>query len=228
MKKLISALLLFLTSGFFSCALCAEVTQKTRIAVLYFENNSRRAELAPLAKGLCDMMISAMAESAQIAVVERTRLEEVLKEINLSNSKSFDQGTAAKIGKLLGAEYLVFGSFLELGTKFRIDARMVHVETGRICATAGVAGKADDFDEIERKVVDKLLLKLPSKGADAANKQSGGKAKVSVKTATKYGTALDKIDSGDKKNARKILSEVVAENPDFTLAANTLREISAD
>ena len=228
MKKLISTLLLFLAVGFFACALCAEAPQKTRIAVLYFENNTRRAELEPLAKSLCDMMIGDMAENTQISLVERTRLEEVLKEIKLSNSKGFDQSTAAKIGKLLGAEYLVFGSFFELGTKFRIDARMVHVETGRICATTGASGKADDFDEIERKIVDKLLLKLPAKAAGPASRQIAGKAKVSVKTATKYGTALDKIDSGDKKNARKILSEVVAENPDFTLAANTLREISGD
>jgi len=127
MKKIMLLSLLLCGIGIFSCTSFAGEMSKTRIAVLYFENNSSRGELAPLAKGLCDMMIADLTEDPRLSVVERTRLEEVMKEIKLNNSKSFDPDTAAKIGKLLGAEYLVFGSFFEMGTKFRIDARMVNV-----------------------------------------------------------------------------------------------------
>lgn len=133
----------------------AEETSKIKkhIAILYFENNTgeQARVFSPLAKGLCNMMISDFSSQNSLKVVERTRLEEILKELELNKSGSIDQKTAAKIGRLAGAEYLVLGAYLEFMGKFRIDARVVEVESGRIIVSFGASGKADSFEEIEKK-----------------------------------------------------------------------------
>ncbi|MFU2519025.1 MAG: CsgG/HfaB family protein, partial [Clostridiales bacterium] len=112
------------------------------------------------------MMISDFSQASRFAVVERNKLEEVLKELKLGQTRSFDSATTARIGKLLGAEYLVFGSYFEFLGRFRIDARVVKVETGQVVASVGAAGKVDEFELLEKKIVSdlhtKMKLPLPS------------------------------------------------------------------
>ena len=92
-----------------------EVTKNAnakRIAIIYFDNSSDDKKLDQLKKGLADMLISDLSKVSMLDVVERAKLEEILKEQNLNNSSKFDAKTATKIGKLLGAEHIMTGSFL--------------------------------------------------------------------------------------------------------------------
>ncbi len=53
--------------------------KKTTLSVLYFENNSRSKELNWLSKGLTDMLISDIAGTGSIQVVQRENLQKILK-----------------------------------------------------------------------------------------------------------------------------------------------------
>lgn len=200
----------------------AQTASKIRVAILYFENNAAEKSLVPLSKGLCDMMISDFSNASRFSVVERNKLEEVFKELKLGQTRSFDSATTARIGKLLGAEYLVFGSYFEFLGRFRIDARIVKVETGQITASVGVTGKVDEFDFLEKKIVASLHEKMNRPIPDSQTKDK----KVSLRSAAHYGQALDKMDSGDVKGARELLRDIVESSPDFALAKETLQKIS--
>jgi curli biogenesis system outer membrane secretion channel CsgG len=65
-------------------------------------------------------------------VVERTQVEKVLKEQEFAWSGVVDQATAARLGKLLGVEYVIFGSLTGVEKGFTINARLVKVETGEV------------------------------------------------------------------------------------------------
>lgn len=200
-----------------------------RLAVLYFENNSsaHKEELAPLAKGLCDMMIGGMKGNGKVQVIERTRLEEVLKELKLTRDKAFDKKTTQQLGKLLGVQYLVFGSYFDLFGKFRIDARIVKVETGEISVAAGLTGKQDEFDILEQRVVERLLTQLlPAASTGNPDNTEQKKATINLRGAVAYGAALDKADSGDTKGAAALLRDVVESNPDFALAKQMLADFT--
>jgi TolB-like protein len=88
-----------------------------RIAILYFDNGSDNAELSRLRKGLADMLISDLSKIKMLNVIERARLEEILKEQKLNNSKEFDASTATKVGKLLGVQYILTGAFFRFNGK---------------------------------------------------------------------------------------------------------------
>lgn len=61
----------------------------------------------------------------------------------------------------------------------------------------------------------------------SANKaKSVEKCTVSLRGATQYGTAIDKIDSGNVQGARALLKDIVESSPDFALAKDILRKIS--
>ena len=74
------------------------------VAITYFDNTGGEASMEKLKKGLADMLISDLSNVRMLKIVERDKLESILKEQKLSNTKEFDPATAAKIGKLLGAK----------------------------------------------------------------------------------------------------------------------------
>lgn len=59
---------------------------------------------------LSGMLTNELAAMEKFKVVERNKLERVLGEQDLGESGRIAKGTAAKMGKLTGAQYLVFGT----------------------------------------------------------------------------------------------------------------------
>ena len=97
------------------------------IAFLYFENNSLvdREELEPLSKGLADMFITEFSKLNNLKVVERARLEKLLQEMAIGQSGILEESSAQQVGKMLGAQYLVFGSFMNLYKNFTLRIIMI-------------------------------------------------------------------------------------------------------
>ena len=83
------------------------LAQTKVIAISYFDNTSGLEKYNALSKGLADMLITDLSNIKSIQIVEREKLEALLKEINLSESKFIDQTTAQKLGKGLGASYIL-------------------------------------------------------------------------------------------------------------------------
>src|SRR3954466_9081178 len=99
-------------------ALVAAQSNAPVVAVLYFDNNSigkDRADYDGLGKGIADLLITDMASNSRVRVVEREKVQKVLEEQNLARAGSVDQNTAVKLGKILGAQYMITGGFLSDG-----------------------------------------------------------------------------------------------------------------
>ncbi len=196
---------------------------KPAVAVLYFDYQGKNEDLVLLKKGLAQMLISDLSEKDAFIVVERDRLEEVMAELKLGQSKAFDPATAAKLGKLLGARFMVLGGYFDVMGTLRVDARVVEVETGRIVRSVGANGGPEEFLSIEQKLAkelgDVLSGELPAATPDPEKKPAPAKpSKLKMGTAVKYGKALDAIDKKDKEGAKKAIGEVLKEQPDFKLA----------
>ncbi|HEY2749458.1 MAG TPA: CsgG/HfaB family protein, partial [Polyangia bacterium] len=198
------------------------------VAVLYFDYSGKDADMAVLRKGLAQMLISDLSALDGVRLVERDRLEEILAELKLAQSGKIDPATAAKVGKLLGARYMVLGGYFDLMNTLRADARVVEVETGKVLQSTGASGKPQDFLGVEQKLSDSIAKILVEKthpiaeatptSAVAAKKPPKPPGKLATKLALRYSRALDAKDRGDKTTAKKELAAVVKEQPDFRLA----------
>jgi len=204
----------------------AHATTDTRptVAVLYFDYSGKDADMAVLKKGLAQMLISDLSALDGVRLVERDRLEEILAELKLAQSGKIDASTAAKVGKLLGARYMVLGGYFDLMDTLRADARVVEVETGKVLQSTGAQGKPQDFLSVEQKLSEAIGKILQAKATAAVVPETTKAAPprpptaLKVKTALRYSKALDAKDRGDKATAKKELAEVVKEQPDFRLA----------
>jgi curli biogenesis system outer membrane secretion channel CsgG len=190
-----------------------------------------------LKKGVAQMLISGLTPVASNwRIVERDRLEAILKELELVQAGKVDARTAAKVGKLVGARYIVMGSFFDLFGNLRIDAKLVDVETGVILGSISGQGKLDDFFSVYEGLVKKLgeLLKTKAKpGLMRTDKDKKGTERSTnvpkaLKTATvlEYSQALDAKDRGDKAAAKKHLEAAIKSQPDFEAAVLDLNALT--
>ena len=218
--------------GLIAAPNAAHPSNSTTLAVLYFDYGGNDASLEGLRKGLAQMLISDLSAVDDLRVVERERLQAILEEQKLAQTGKTDAATAARIGKLLGARYLVLGSYFDVLKAFRVDARLVDVETGQIVKSVGAAGKPDDFLSLEQQLADGLrqairgVAKVPAR-PDAPTRRSSPTPPKQLKTETAvmYGRALVALDDGDRKTAKTLFKKVLSAQPDFELAQRDLNRL---
>jgi len=193
-----------------------------RMAVLYFDNYSitDREILEPFRKGLADTLISSLARSKDLQVVERTRMEALLSEFDLQQTGAVTPETVQKAGKILGVEALLLGSYTAIGKMLRIDARLVDVETSRVLVAGETSGFTDDFFSMEEDLVEKILRGLKRKGLAEVREKKGGGA---LEALLLYSKGLDALDRGDENSARRIAGELRREYPAFPVPDERLR-----
>jgi len=174
------------------------------IAIMEFDNFSigkYQEKLGPIGKGLADFFEHDFGKISSMKVVERDKINYVLREFDLLKSGAVDKSTAARAGKILGAKYMVFGSFTQLNDKStRMVVRVVSVETSEIIASVDKEAKPEYF-KLEKELVEELAKKLDITLSDdikALIKEGGTE---SLDATTLYSKGLDYMDKYDYKNA---------------------------
>ena len=127
---------------------------RPRIAVIHFANNSTWNHWGDsLGKAAADELTTQLVQSGRFTVVERSRLETVLAEQNLGASGRVTPATAAKIGQLLGVQFILTGSITQFSVErttvgirgvggtvsnaeSKVDARLIDADTGEILLVA--------------------------------------------------------------------------------------------
>ncbi len=89
--------------------------------------------LAPLGYGVADLLIADLSISPQLQIVDRVRVDAVIRELDLTKSGRTDSTSAPALGKLVGASRMVNGE-IRSGEKNHItmDAQVTSVTQGAI------------------------------------------------------------------------------------------------
>lgn len=195
------------------------------VAVLYFQNQGN-PELEPLKVGLSQMLTTDLIGAGSAKIVERTQLQAVLDELKLGHSAVADKETSAKVGKLLGAEYLVLGSYFSLAGTLRIDARMVRVETGEIVHALGGNGGVADFMDIERSLAssfrEKLGQLIPGVVSALPALTARGATASPLDAALALSDGLIALDNHELPRARESFQKALAADPRLEAAKSQL------
>jgi TolB-like protein len=191
------------------------------VAVHYFDNRTGDGEWDMLCKGVADMLVTDLAQVPGLTLVERERLEAALAELKLQRTQWFDPKSTQQVGKLLGAQVMVTGQFLELKPDFVIEARALEVGSGKVVASVRVKGTSSDFFALELELANALASGL------VTGSRVGANAPTDADTALEYAKALDEKDRGDLAAASRRMSHVVRAAPDFRLGKQRSAELLA-
>ena len=148
---------------------------KPTIAVMKFENKSGSYGHyggAPIGSGMKEQLVTALTQTNAFIVVERDAMRDIIGEQDFGTSGRVRGNTAAAIGEIEGADFLIYGAVTEYegnqaeaktgiagwsGTVFSavkgaisqdhvaIDLRIVDSKTGRVLNATSVEGKSKDL-----------------------------------------------------------------------------------
>lgn len=119
-----------------------------RVAVMDFKNQTPYGGWR-LGSGAADILTTELVKTGKFDMFERERLSAIIKEQNLGSSGRVDPASAARIGKIIGVNYIITGAVTEYGQSrsggggggvnvgkvgyhSAVDIRMVDATTGRI------------------------------------------------------------------------------------------------
>src|SRR5213593_4094647 len=207
--------------------------QDTRpgIAVLPFDNSGSygqdKENFDALQKGIAGMLISELAANPAARVVEREEIEKLLAEQSLGAGGRVDPQTAAKIGKLVGARYVITGTFIDFYGDFRVDARLVNVETSEIVKVEKDQAQRDHLFQIIQNVAARLMkdANLPPLPKQASDQRLS--RQIPTEALTYYSRALLYQDRGQKDKAVEMYQKALAVFPDYSEAQTGLQRVKS-
>ncbi len=165
--------ILFLLAGAPATKVAPAKPAAPTIAVLPFYDGAVKSVWMPyfrgrqiwvIGRGVTDMLIAALAKEAKrtgaFRVVEREQLDKILAEQKLATTGVIDPATAARFGRILGAQLVLTGSVTELSIETKritlpkkwglsgwlsearssLDARLVDVETAEVLSGLTASG----------------------------------------------------------------------------------------
>lgn len=94
---------------------------------------------------ITDALMEAMFNTGKVKIIERSNLENILTEQKFQSSGLVNEETVKSIGMIAGVDFVCYGTLKDLNYGFTINARVVDVETGELCAIARATVTKDDY-----------------------------------------------------------------------------------
>lgn len=187
------------------------------VAVFPFFNGgsygAQKEDLALLQVGLQQSLMYELAQNTNLRVIDRSTLRELLQEQDLGKTDRVDPATAARIGKIVGARYVVTGGFIDLYGDFQLTGRIVDVETSEIVRSAQVQGKREKMYGLIVDMASRVTndIKLPA--LPAAQKESRMRRAITPEAIVRHAMILSIADDGDKPRAVQLYRDLIKDFP---------------
>ncbi|MDQ6611425.1 MAG: CsgG/HfaB family protein, partial [Gemmatimonadota bacterium] len=103
---------------------------------------------ASIGFGMASLLVADLSRSASLTLVERLRVDAVLRELQLAQSGRVDTATAPRVGRLVGARQIVVGSIdLRTRNSLRLQSYVANTTTGKVGSSlTGNATLSQIFD----------------------------------------------------------------------------------
>jgi tetratricopeptide (TPR) repeat protein len=148
-------------------------------------------------------------------------------DLPIGDSDSLAADTLAKIRSNLGSDYLILGSYTDLGRdsggKIRLDLRLQDAQRGTIVTAFAENGTEAGLFDLVSRAGTRLRQEI---GAGAVPERQGAGLRAEIpsnpEVAKLYADGLAKLWAFDAIGARTLLTNAVASDPQFSLAHSAL------
>ena len=201
----------------------AGIQPRRSIAVLGFKNLSGDARDSWLSTALADWLNTELAAGGQLRTIPAESIARMKMELSLADVDSLDRQSLALIGKNLGTDFVVAGSYAMLADQpdgqIRLDLRLRNTRDGEtIDAISETGSEVHLFDLVSRAGED-LRSKL---GIRAVTREEAAELATVLpsnpEAARLYSEGVDQLRIFDALSARDFLLKAVAVEPDFALS----------
>jgi len=188
---------------------------------------------APLGKGMPQILMTELAANRDLRIVERERIQTVLDELKLTASALADRETAARVGKLVGARYIVTGAAtIDPRNRIRLDVHGIRTETSVQEYADNLLGPADDVLDLVARIGATMSKRFDPTPFDAP---SGGRSgdpgrptRHGLRLAMLMGNAVELHDRHNVDSAKVLVRQALALAPDYPSAKALLTSLERE
>ncbi len=177
--------------------------------------------LRPLGRAMAELLSTDLGATDRLHVVERSRIQYLLDEIQLAQSGYVQPGTAARAGHIVGAANIVQGRLEGTQAALALQAAIVPVEAPERAANTtpvreegALDGVLDMEKSIALDVYDRLGIQLTIAERERVEQRATG----SVQALLAFGFGLEAEDGGRYALAATSFARAIALDPGFELA----------
>lgn len=189
------------------------------VAVWDFDDNSfaSSADSDYLRRGLSEMLLADLAGVPGLKLVERVHLRDALEEQRLGASNLVSEEDRLRLGRIVGASTMVFGSFMVVGSQVRVDVRAVDVETSLVKFTRDATTAVPALPEAIHHIAQAL--------AAGIGMTEGGVVKASgdMPVWRRYEQGIALMDSHRYDQAIEVFKAVLTASPSFAAAERQIK-----
>lgn len=110
---------------------------------------------------ISDRLRNDLFETGLFTVVERSQMDQILKEQGFQQSGCTSDACAVEVGQLLGVQYIIVGSVGKLGKTYTVNVRLIDVKTGMIIRSAAKDCRCE-IDDLLKRTVPEIAKQLSS------------------------------------------------------------------
>ncbi|MFY9271244.1 MAG: CsgG/HfaB family protein [Candidatus Manganitrophaceae bacterium] len=177
-------------------ALPASEPKMPTVAVLEFEDHGigRPPGAIGLGRTLSDRISEQLSGRRELRLIDRESLQKILQELSFGSLDITDRESQLRLGKLLGARYLIMGGYTILGETLRIDGRIVEVESGLVegdSLEGPLSERAFLEKTFSKQLVDQLTARLAVKAGPPVTAQDYFLRGLTLEQSNDPGKALE-------------------------------------
>jgi serine/threonine protein kinase/tetratricopeptide (TPR) repeat protein len=193
-------------------------TSRRSVAVLGFKNLSGRSDTAWLSTALSEMLTTELGAGEKILTISGENVARVKSDLSLPETDTLAPDTLARVRKNLGSDFVVLGSYLDLGAgrddQIRLDLRLQDATAGQTIAVVSAKGTEAQLDELITRAGAQLRDKLGI-GDVPLVEAAAVKASLpsNVAASRLYSEGLEKLRHFDVLAARDLLLKAAAADP---------------
>ena len=142
---------------------------------------------------ISDRLRNELFATGLFTVVERSQMQQILKEQGFQQSGCTSDACAVEVGQLLGVQYIAVGSVGLLGKTYTLNVRLIDVRTGQIIQSASEDCRCE-IDDLLKKSVQRIAVQLSQVVQEKAPSDTGSQASH----LSKYKSASVSPDQNDR------------------------------
>lgn len=194
------------------------VSGRRSVAVLGFKNLSGRPDTAWLSTALAEMLTTELAAGEKLRTISGENVARVKTDLSLPETDTLAPDTLARVRKNLGSDFVVLGSYLDLGRggddQVRLDLRVQDAAAGQTIAVVSAKGTEAQLDDLITRAGAELRQKLGVGEVPAAEELAVKASLPSNVQASRFlAEGLEKLRHFDMLAARDLLLKAVAADP---------------
>ncbi len=161
-----------------------------------------------------------LEQSHQVVVVDRIRLDAMLRELHLVSSGRVDPTTAPRVGKLIQARRLLIGNLVSAnaGRQINVDVRIADVATSRVAPAVESRATSADILAAEKELAFRVLDAMGVQLTPAERTAIEQRPTKRISALLAYGRGVRDEAAGEYGPAAQQYAQAVRIDPSFARA----------